>query len=181
MKIKHRYCIVFSLLIALFAVPPTACADPDNKRYSADNRFIDNGNKTITATRTGLMWAREDSYLATGHWLNWHEAQVYVLNLIEQGFANYVDWQLPSIQELTTLFEEAKTNSSQVGSEMKFISIPYSRKMGREPYGRWKQTVVTMHLGSFSTPEADSTAPKIPGPERPSGRSDRDLLKATKF
>ena len=160
MKIKHRYCIVFSLLISLFAVPPTACADPDNKRYSADNRFIDNGNKTITDTRTGLMWAREDSYLATGHWMNWHEAQEYVLKLNERGFANYVDWQLPTIQELTTLFEEEKTNSSQVGSEMKIHIDPIFAQNGAgaiwsvEANGRYNAFGVVFNTGSrFNGPK----------------------------
>ena len=36
--------------------------------WSADKRFKDNGDKTITDTKTGLMWMKEDSYLHSGHW-----------------------------------------------------------------------------------------------------------------
>ena len=38
--------------------------------WSADKRFKDNGDKTITDTKTSLKWMKEDSYLHSGHWVN---------------------------------------------------------------------------------------------------------------
>ena len=41
---------------------------------SIDKRFKDNGNQTITDTKTGLTWMKEDSYVHMGHWINWFES-----------------------------------------------------------------------------------------------------------
>jgi hypothetical protein len=97
---------------------------------SQDKRYIDNGDGTISDSKTGLMWVKNDSYLHTGHWLNWHEAKDYVKELNEVGFANYFDWQLPTKDELRSLFESSKTNGSQVGREMKIHTDPLFGKNG---------------------------------------------------
>lgn len=97
---------------------------------SQDKRYTDNGDGTISDSKTGLMWMKNDSYLHSGHWLNWHEAKDYVNKLNEVGFANYFDWQLPTKEELRTLFESSKTNGSQVGREMKIHTDPLFGKNG---------------------------------------------------
>jgi hypothetical protein len=97
---------------------------------SADKRYLDNDDGTITDTRTGLMWMKMDSYLHSGHWINWHEAHEYVRQLNDEGFAQYSDWKLPTTQELKTLFEPEKVNSSQLGSEMKIHTDPIFEKNG---------------------------------------------------
>ncbi len=97
---------------------------------SQDKRYTDNGDGTISDSKTGLMWIKNDSYLHTGHWLNWHESKVYVKGLNEVGFANYFDWKLPTKEELRSLFESSKTNGSQVGREMKIHTDPLFGKNG---------------------------------------------------
>ena len=97
---------------------------------SQDKRYTDNGDGTISDSKTGLMWVKNDSYLHTGHWLNWHETKDYVKELNEVGFANYFDWQLPTKEELRSLFESNKTNGSQVGREMKIHTDPLFGKNG---------------------------------------------------
>ena len=97
---------------------------------SEDKRYTDNGDGTILDSKTGLTWMKNDSYLHTGHWLNWHEAKDYVEELNEIGFANYFDWQLPTKKELRSLFESSKTNGSQVGREMKIHTDPLFGKNG---------------------------------------------------
>jgi hypothetical protein len=97
---------------------------------SQDKRYTDNGDGTISDSKTGLMWIKNDSYLHTGHWLNWHEAKDYVKELNEVGFANYFDWQIPTKDELRSLFESSKTNGSQVGREMKIHTDPLFGKNG---------------------------------------------------
>ena len=47
--------------------------------WSADKRFKDNGDKTITDTKTSLMWMKEDSYLHSGHWVNWFESIQFII------------------------------------------------------------------------------------------------------
>ena len=97
---------------------------------SGDNRYLDNDDGTITDTKTGLMWMKKDSYLHSGHWLNWHEVHDYVRQLNDEGFAQHSDWQLPTREELKTLYESEKINSSQVGSEMKIHTDPIFEKNG---------------------------------------------------
>jgi len=97
---------------------------------SADKRYLDNDDGTITDTKTGLMWMKKDSYLHSGHWLNWHEVHEYVRQLNDERFAKHSDWQLPTREELKTLYEAEKINSSQVGSEMKIHTDPIFEKNG---------------------------------------------------
>ena len=99
-------------------------------KTSEDKRFIDKGDKAIIDTKTGLMWMKEDSFLHTGHWKSWYQAFEYVKQLNEEGFANYHDWEVPTVEELKTLFESEKVNSSQVGSEMKIHIDPIFAKEG---------------------------------------------------
>ncbi|HJO58304.1 MAG TPA: DUF1566 domain-containing protein [Nitrospinaceae bacterium] len=97
---------------------------------SADHRFKDNGNLTITDTKTGLMWMKEDSYLKDGHWLSWFESIRYVNKLNEEGFADHYDWQVPTVKELTTLYEADKTNSRVLGDGMTIHMDPIFAEKG---------------------------------------------------
>lgn len=64
----------------------------------ADDRFVDNGDGTVTDIRTGLMWAQADNM---GH-INWHDAKLYSENIILNVYNN---WRMPTIKELETLFD----------------------------------------------------------------------------
>ena len=98
--------------------------------WSIDKRFRDNGNLTITDTKTGLMWMKEDSYLHAGHWINWFESIQHVKQLNEEGFANQYNWQVPTIHQLTTIYEADKTNSRVLGRGMIIHIDPIFAKKG---------------------------------------------------
>ena len=121
---------------------------------SDDKRFLDNGDGTITDTKTKLMWMKKDSYLHSGHWLSWLEVHDYVRQLNEEGFAQYIDWQLPTKKELITLYESEKINSSQVGREMKIHTDPIFEKNGSgslwsaEENGRYNAFGVVFNTGT---------------------------------
>jgi len=121
---------------------------------SGDNRYLDNDDGTIIDTKTGLMWMKKDSYLHSGHWLNWHEVHDYVRQLNDEGFAQHSDWQLPTREELKTLYESEKINSSQVGSEMKIHTDPIFEKNGTgslwsgEANGRYNAFGVVFNTGA---------------------------------
>lgn len=122
--------IAIFLLAALTIVPGFAEDTIDGPKYSADKRFIDNGDGTISDTKTGLMWMKDDSYQHKKHWLNWFQTKEYVANLNNEAFADYTNWQVPTFKELLTLYEADKLNSSQVGSEMKIHIDPIFSKNG---------------------------------------------------
>ncbi len=110
---------------------------------SADKRFIDNGDGTITDTKTNLMWMKQDSYLHSGHWMHWFDAINFVKKLNQEQFANYMDWDIPTVDELRTLYEPEKFNSSQIGREMKIHIDPIFAKNGSG--GHWSIEKNGMH------------------------------------
>ena len=69
-------------------------------------RFIDNGNGTITDLETKLMWKQTDSYQDTSKWVNWYRAMEYLQELGIEKFASYNDWRMPNLEEAETLYDE---------------------------------------------------------------------------
>ena len=98
--------------------------------WSADKRFKDNGDMTITDTKTGLMWMKKDSYLHAGHWINWFESAQHVKKLNEEGFANRYDWRIPTVKELISIYEAKKINSRVLGKGMIIHIDPIFAKEG---------------------------------------------------
>ena len=68
----------------------------------AANRFVDNGDGTISDTKTGLMWVSKDN----GVPINWPDAVEYCKNLRVGG---YTDWRMPTIDELEGLYDKSKS------------------------------------------------------------------------
>ena len=123
MKINLKTFLIALWITAGLTATPLSPISTDlfaatEKTWSEDKRFVDNGDGTVTDTQTGLMWMKQDSYLSTGKWITWMESFKYIKKLNEEGFANHYDWQMPTLDELKTLYEPHKTNSQQVGHEM---------------------------------------------------------------
>ncbi len=133
---------------------------------SGDKRYLDHGDDTITDTKTGLMWMKKDSYLHSGHWLNWFEVHEYVRKLNHERFAQYIDWQLPSTDELKTLYEPDKVNSSQAGKEMKIHTDAIFGKNGSgslwsaEENGRYNAFGVIFNTGTVFSSDKKSRSRK---------------------
>jgi hypothetical protein len=68
--------------------------------HGAEKRFKDNGDGTVTDTKTGLMWAQTDNM---GH-INWHDAKLYSENII---LSEHDNWRMPTIEELESLFNDS--------------------------------------------------------------------------
>ncbi|MCK4425361.1 MAG: DUF1566 domain-containing protein, partial [Deltaproteobacteria bacterium] len=79
---------------------------------SSDGRFVDHRNGTVTDTKTGLMWTREDSYVHLNRYLNWEQSRSYVNKLSMGG---YNDWRLPTVAELKEIYEIKKSNTDKDG------------------------------------------------------------------
>ncbi len=125
---------------------PADSLAPAEKTWSQDKRFVDNGNGTITDTKTSLMWMKQESYQRTGHWITWPDAFDYVKKINEDGFANYYDWQMSTLADLKTLYEPDKTNSQQVGREMKIHIDPI---FAQEGSGAWWALEANGHFNAF--------------------------------
>lgn len=64
------------------------------------DRFIDNGDGTITDTQTDLMWTKDANLTKTR--MTWKEALEDTKNLTFGGFS---DWRIPTIKELLSLVD----------------------------------------------------------------------------
>jgi len=85
----------------------------------ADERFIDNGDGTVTDTLTNLMWAQADNM---GD-ITWHDAQVYCKTPPIAGY-KYSDWRLPTILELRTLYnKDLEGYETDCGLEVKIYPV----------------------------------------------------------
>jgi len=82
--------------------------------------FVDNGNGTVTHTKTGLMWKKCSEGLsgagcATGAaaTYTWQGALQAAQNLnTAGGFAGFTDWRVPNIKELASIVETQCVNPS---------------------------------------------------------------------
>ena len=80
----------------------------DKLQPGAARQYLDNGNGTITATKTGLTWeklSRDGSIHDYNTLYTWTEALAKVAALNTASFAGHTDWRLPNINELRGLSE----------------------------------------------------------------------------
>lgn len=83
--------------------------DPDIAATTPTSAFVDNGDGTVTHSRTGLTWKRcgegqtwtGSTCSGTLHTLSWDQAMATA----GSSFAGHSDWRLPNVKELATLVE----------------------------------------------------------------------------
>ena len=85
---------LFSTLVCFFVFSSFTIAH-------SEERFIDNGDGTVTDAQTRLMWAASDNM---GN-ISWHDAKIYCENPPIAGY-KYSDWRMPTIKELKTLYNK---------------------------------------------------------------------------
>ncbi len=105
-----------------------AAARAASQRRS-DGRFTDNGDGTVTDTRTGLMWAARDN----GSDINWDDAKRYCENYTGGGHS---DWRMPTISELQGLYDESYSRKASCCPSCDFV-IHISQAIGLSCYWVW--------------------------------------------
>lgn len=101
-------CLSVIYLITIFALLSPLC-----ESASTQERFIENGDGTVTDTETNLMWAHYDKM---GN-INWHDAKAYGESII---LSEYEDWRMPTIDELATLYDpHEKGYKSECGDRVR--------------------------------------------------------------
>jgi len=100
--------------------------------------YIDHGDGTVTDTRTGLMWKQcveglSGASCQTGSQqiFTWAEALVHAE---ASTFANYNDWRLPNVKELSSLVEECRAGPSI--NTNRFPNTPNSGLFSSSPDAR---------------------------------------------
>ena len=92
---------------------------------SSENRFVDNGNGTVTDLEKGLMWNHTDSMNDLAKWMNYQDSADYARELNEKRFAGYDNWRLPTYDEWQVLNRQF----SIVPRSIKFSTDPSSTTM----------------------------------------------------
>ena len=82
------------------------------------NRFVDNGDGTVTDVDSSLMWIKGDSWLELERYITWVEGQEFVIDKNKEKFAGYSDWRVPSAKEAKTLYVYESINTDKDGCEV---------------------------------------------------------------
>lgn len=109
----------------------------------AQNKFVNNGDGTISDKATSLMWTRNDS----GVGLNWSNALAWAQ---AQNAANYLghnDWRLPNAKELQTLVDYSRspdtTASAAINAVFNCTAITNEAGQGDYPW-YWSSTALSV-------------------------------------
>ncbi len=122
-----------------------------------ENRFIDNGDGTVTDIRNGLMWTQTDTMNDMEKWVNYMDSADYVRELNEKKFAGYGDWRLPTREEMSTLYDESWCIKDKFGKEIHICDC-FSPGGGftmvaQLVSGRMRTWVLNLRTGEFSQPD----------------------------
>jgi hypothetical protein len=70
-----------------------------------DERFVDNGDGTVTDKKTNLMWVKNGWRLDFFSAVNWRDA---IKKCADFKYSGYTDWRLPTIKEWESLLDISK-------------------------------------------------------------------------
>jgi hypothetical protein len=120
-------------------------------------RFVDNGDETVSDRKTGLMWKKTDSMIDLKKWVNYQESVDYVRELKENKFCGYDDWRLPTKDEMQTLYDEAFSQKDKFGKII-HISDKFANGCGfsmiaKQVDGRMRTWVLKLRDGEFEQPD----------------------------
>lgn len=74
------------------------------------NRFVDNGDGTVSDLATGLQWAKADSPTE----MNWEQALAYAEGLT---LAGHDDWRLPNAKELQSIVDYTRAPDATIPAQ----------------------------------------------------------------
>jgi len=120
-------------------------------------RFVDNGDETITDHESGLMWKKTDTMIDLKKWVNYQDAVDYARELKENKFAGYGDWRLPTRDEINTLYDESFSQTDKFG-KIVHISDKFTNGCGfsmiaKQVDGRMRTWVLKIRDGEFEQPD----------------------------
>ena len=96
------------------------------------NDFVDNKDKTVTDRATGLMWSKEDSQKG----MNWEDALALAQARNKEKFLGHDDWRLPSVKELHSLLDYARSpdTTRSAAIDAIFSCTPIKNEAGAEDF-----------------------------------------------
>ncbi len=116
----------------------------------ADQRFIDNGDGTVTDTLTNLTWMQEDSFLVLKKFVTYRHAVKLLEKLNGEAFAGHSDWRFPNKREAHSLFDEAKSVKDKYDMDI-HVDPVFSPGCGYDTWTSHTRGKITAYSYSFSS------------------------------
>ncbi|MCH7501261.1 MAG: DUF1566 domain-containing protein [Nitrospinae bacterium] len=124
---------------------------------TSQERFVDNGDETVSDRKTGLMWKKTDTMTDLKKWVNYQDSVDYVRELKEKRFAGYDDWRLPTKDEMYSLYDETLSQKDKFGKIIhisnQFASGGGFSMIAKMVDGRFRTWVLKLRDGEYENPD----------------------------
>jgi hypothetical protein len=117
-----------------------------------EERFVDNGDETVTDRKTNLVWMKDDSYILYKRFLIFSVAKKFMAKINEESFAGHSDWRIPSKEEAHSLYYREKEKSIQDKYEMDvYIDPVFTEGCGYDTWTTNTRGKITAYVFSFAS------------------------------
>ena len=121
------------------------------------DRFISGGECTVIDTELRLMWAKTDSMNDMEKWVNYQEGTDYARELCDKKFATFVNWRLPTRDEMGTLYDESYSIKDKFDKDIHICDC-FSPGGGfsmiaQQVSGRMRTWVFNLRTGEYNQPD----------------------------
>ncbi len=117
-----------------------------------EERFVDNGDGTVTDRKSKLMWMQDDSYNLFRRFLVYNAAKKLMAKMNEESFAGHSDWRLPSREEAHSLYYREKEKSIMDKYEMAlYIDPVFTEGCGYDTWTSNSRGRITAYVFSFAS------------------------------
>ena len=117
-----------------------------------EERFIDNGDGSVSDRKTKLDWMKDDSYIIYQRFLIFSIAKKFVDKMNDEAFAGHSDWRIPSKEEAHSLYYREKEKSIQDKYEMDlYIDPVFTEGCGYDTWTSNTRGKITAYVFSFAS------------------------------